>query len=73
MLSRTAASGVLEGVLQGHAEALRKGSRSAPGKACLARWDVEVTDADEQREALLHSAGLYREVDWPSGDDDDWS
>jgi hypothetical protein len=72
MLTRTAASGVLEEYLAGHAESLKNGSRTANGRACLARWDMELTEVEECRETLMQSAGLYREFDWPSDEEDPW-
>ena len=70
MLARSAASGVLEGVLRGHGDALGASCRAPHGKACLRRWDIEVSDVEEQREFLLQSADLYTEYGWPSDEDD---
>lgn len=70
-LSRTVASGVFEGVLKGHAAVIKGAARSGLGKACLTRWEVQGEDAMEQREHLLRSAELYRELDWPSSSDDE--
>lgn len=71
VLSRTVASGVFEGVLKGQAEVFKQASRSAAGKACLTRWDIQGEDVIEQRENLLRSAGLYQDMDWPSTSDDE--
>lgn len=70
-LSRTVASGMFDGVLKGHADVIKGAARTGTGKACLARWDIQGEDAMEQREHLLRSAELYRDLDWPSSSDDE--
>lgn len=71
VISRTAASGVFEGVLKGHAGVLKSACRRPQGKASLAKWAMETEDVGDLQEALLRSAELYRDEDWASSSDDD--
>lgn len=71
MLVRTAASGVLEGVLRSHGDVIRSSCRGAHGKDCLRSWGIEGSDAEEQREYLLQSADLYTQHGWPSDNDEE--
>eukprot|EP00892_Ulva_mutabilis_P001372 jgi/Ulvmu1/11235/UM073_0007.1 len=71
VLSRTVASGVFEGLLKQQADVIKGATRSAAGKACLTRWDLQGEDVAEYREHLLSSAGLYQDMDRPSSSDDE--